>query len=85
MELTIPRQLYAARLDNGPHDGRTIRVRAQAHGGPPDFIYADDDGAYALAGAADHEGALPYWWMPWARAAALRHLLSDGPKVRRSG
>lgn len=67
---------YTARLEGGPGDGIAIAVRELPSGDPPDFMYspADDKGVYALAGAADNDGTLPYWWMPWARAAALRHV-----------
>ena len=51
---------------------------------PPDFILADEDGVYALAGAAGHQGYLPYRWMSWNRAAALRHIRGADFTVRES-
>ena len=75
---TAPRLRYIARLEGGPHHGTKVALRAGPSGGPPDFIYPDDEGVYALAGAADRGDRLPYWWMSWARAAALRQVLSKG-------
>ena len=55
---------------------RIDRPAGPTLGGPPDFVSADDEGVYALAGAIDRDGVLPYWWMTWARAATLRHVPS---------
>jgi hypothetical protein len=67
-------QLYLVRFEGGPWDGSTLVVPARASGDPPDFqsVAHDGDGVYALAGAADERGRLPYWWMPWDRAALLQ-------------
>ena len=73
---------YTARLEGGPKDGRKVAVRARSSGGPPDFILADDEGVYALAGAAGYLGFLPYRWMSWSRAAALRHAIPGDVTVR---
>lgn len=73
---------HRAKLEGGPSDGRRVAVRVGSSLLPPDFILADEDGVYALAGAASHEGYLPYRWMSWGRAAALRHVLGPDSTVR---
>jgi hypothetical protein len=63
--------LYEARFERGPWHGSVRSVPADPAGGPPDLVpvLTDGEGVYALAGGADVEGLLPYWWMPWERVA----------------
>ncbi len=67
---------FDARFHGGPKDGARSRVPARPGGHPVEFLTSRDDdrGIYLLAGAPDREGALPYWWMTWVKAAALRGL-----------
>jgi hypothetical protein len=79
---------YRARLEGGPRHGRKVALRAGPLGGPPDFVHGDEEGIYALAGAPRQDGTLPYWWMPWTRAALLRRIVpqtGDVPRVRAVG
>jgi len=71
-----PDRPFDARLHGGPADGARTKVAALPNGHPTDYLSSHDDrgGVYLLAGAPDREGALPYWWMSWAKGAALRGL-----------
>ena len=75
------RETYRARFTGGPRDGRTARLGALASGRPRDFVELSDasDGAYAVAGAADADGYVPYWWVSWASVATAQAV----PVVRR--
>ena len=68
-------QRYRARLEGGPRHGRQVALRAGPLGGPPDFVAADEEGVYALAGGRAPDGRLPYWWMHWVRAEMLRRVV----------
>jgi hypothetical protein len=67
---------FDAHPHGGPHDGTRTRVAALPSGRPTEFLSSHDDdrGLYVPAGAPDTEGALPYWWMTWVKAGALRGL-----------
>ena len=68
------RETYRARFTGGPWDRRRARLAAPTSGRPQDFVEVSDasDGAYAVAGAADAEGYVPYWWVSWASVATAQ-------------
>jgi hypothetical protein len=71
------RRTFEARLEGGPRHASVRRIWALVSGEPPDFVYVpgSDEGVYARAGGPGADGHLPYWWMTWTRAAALRCLV----------
>ena len=68
------RETYRARFTGGPWDRRRARLAAPMSGRPRDFVEVPEasDGAYAVAGAADAEGYVPYWWVSWASVATVQ-------------
>lgn len=70
------RPSHRARFHGGPKDGARANLTALPSGAPIDGLSTRDDssGIYVLAGGPDEDGALPYRWMTWAKAAALRGL-----------
>ena len=84
------RETYRARFTGGPLDGRTARLATRASDRPRDFVEVSDarDGAYAVAGAADAEGHVPYWWVSWASVATVQAMpiaASRDPRERLPG